>query len=79
MALFYVESTISIKLFKEAAKVGNPPPLNSATGDQHDQSRPKSHTFSVILVEFAPQPRWRQKPWKGLYVLKILINLRSVN
>ena len=30
------------------------------------QSRPKSHTFSVILAVFAPQPRWRQKPWKGL-------------
>ena len=25
-------------------------------------SGPKSHTFTVILAVFAPQPRWRQKP-----------------
>ena len=25
-------------------------------------SEPKSHTFTVILAVFAPQPRWRQKP-----------------
>ena len=28
--------------------------------------RPKSHTFTVNFAVFAPQPRWRQKPWKGL-------------
>ena len=31
---------------------------------------PKPHTFSVILAVFAPQPRWRHKPWKGLLIYK---------
>ena len=34
-------------------------------------SGPKSHTFTVILAVFAPQPRWRHKPWKGLLIAEL--------
>ena len=30
-------------------------------------SGPKSRTFTVIFSEFVRQPRWRHKPWKGLF------------
>ena len=41
---------ISIKLFKVVAVVGNPTLWSSVAF----QSGPKSHTFTVILVMFAP-------------------------
>ena len=63
IALFFVEWMISIKLFKVVAVVGNPTLCSSVAF----QSGPKSHTFTVILAMFAPQPRWCHKPWKGLY------------
>ena len=49
---------ISIKLFKVVANVGNP---SLCSGRIAVPSGPKSHTmtFTVILVVFAPQPRWR--------------------
>ena len=30
---------------------------------------PNSHTFTVILAVFAPQPRWPRKPWKGPLII----------
>ena len=30
---------------------------------------PNSHTFTVILAVFAPQPRWPCKPWKGPLII----------
>ena len=53
-----------MKLFKEAANVENLSLFSSATAVQ---SQPKSHTFTVNLAVFAPHPRWRQKPWRGLF------------
>ena len=38
---------------------GNPP---LCSGVIAVPSGPKSHTFTVILAVFAPQPRWRHKP-----------------
>ena len=56
-----------MKLLKLVVKVGNLSLLSGATAVQ---SRQTSHTFTVILTIFAPQPwsafRWCQKPWKGL-------------
>ena len=40
--------------------------LSVFSGATAVQSRPKSHTFTIDFVVFAPQPIWRQKPWKGL-------------
>ena len=65
---------ISIKLFKVVANVGNPP---LCSGVIAFPSGPKSHTFTVILAVFAPQPRWRLKLKSfyaviNLYVLHIL-------
>ena len=54
---------ISIKLFKVAANVGNPP---LCSGVIAVLSGPKSHTLTVILAVFAFQLRWRHKPWKSL-------------
>ena len=29
--------------------------------------------ITVILAVFAPQPRWRHKPWKGLFCIVLFI------
>ena len=55
---------ISIKLFKVAANVGNPPLFSGVIAVS---SGPKSHTLTVILAVFASQPRWRHKQWKSLF------------
>ena len=52
----------SIKLFKVVAKFGN---LSLFSSGSAVQSRPKSHTFTVNLAVFAPQPRWRSKTVEG--------------
>ena len=67
--LISIEWMISIKLFKVVANVGNPP---LCSGVIAFPSGPKSHTLTVILAVFAPQPRWRHqrhKPWEGQLVL----------
>jgi len=33
---------------------------------------PKSHTCTVILAVFAPQPRCPRKPWKGLLIINAI-------
>ena len=55
---------ISINIFKVVANVGN---LPLCSGVIAVPSGPKSHTFTVILAVFAPQPRWRHKLWKVLF------------
>ena len=35
-------------------------------------SGPKSHTFTVILAVFAPQPRWRHKLSSNLFMLLLV-------
>ena len=63
---FLLNEWYQFKLLKVVAKVENP---SSSSGATAVRSRPKSHTFTVNLGVFAPpQPRWRQKPWKGLFV-----------
>ena len=74
-ALFSVEWVISTKLFKVVANVGNPP---LCTGVTAVPSGPKSHTFTVILAVFAPQPRWRHKPWKGLFLSYSDVNAKII-
>ena len=44
------------------AEVGN---LSLFGGGSAVQSRPKSHTFTVNLAVFAPQPRWQSKTVEG--------------
>ena len=53
---------ISIKLFKAVTKVGN---LSLSGCGSAVQSRPKSHTFTVNLAVFTPQPRWQSKTVEG--------------
>ena len=48
--------------FKTNFRFGN---LPLCSGVIAVPSGPKSHTFTVIIAVFA-QPRWRNKPWKGL-------------
>ena len=38
-----------------------------------------SHTFTVNFAVFAPQPRWRQKPWKGLLSIPEIRSRKSLN
>ena len=60
----YFMKIMSLSLsFKRHLHCGNPFLFSGATAVQ---SRPKSHTFTVNLAMFAPQPRWRQKSWKGV-------------
>ena len=47
---------------------GNPP---LCSGVIAVPSGPKSHTLTVILAVFAPQPSWRHKPWKGLFKIQM--------
>ena len=54
---------ISIKLFKVVANFGNPPLCSGVIAVQNG---PKAHKFTLILVMFASQPRWRNKPLKSL-------------
>ena len=54
--------------FKIHFRCGNP---TLCSGVIAVPSGPKSHTFTVILAVFAPQPRWRHKPWKGLFMLSL--------
>ena len=51
--------------FKRHYHRGDPSLFSGATAVQ---SRLKSHTFTLNLPVFAPQPRWRQKQRKGLYL-----------
>ena len=41
-------------------------------------SRPRSITFTVILAVFAPQPRWRHKPWKGVFLFDSRVNAKMI-
>ena len=50
--------------FKRHFHLGNPFLFSGATAVQ---SRPKSHIFTLNLAVVAPQPRWRQTPWNGLF------------
>ena len=67
---------MKIKSAQMSSKVllhcGNPP---LCSGIIEVPSGPKSHIFTVILAVFAPQPRWRHKPWKGLFASKNLLFL----
>ena len=49
--------------FERHYHCGNP---SLFSGNTAVPSRPKFHTFTVNLAVFAPQLRWRQKPWKSL-------------
>ena len=40
--------------------------LSLFSGATAVQSRPNSYKFTINFAVSAPQPRWRQKPWKGL-------------
>ena len=66
---------ISIKLFKVVPNVGNPP---LCSGVIPVSSGPKSHTFTVILAVFAPQPRCRCKPWRGLLLSDSDVNAKII-
>ena len=48
-----------------------------ASGVTAVPSRPKSITFTVTLAAFASQPRWRHKPWKGLFLFDWGVNASS--
>ena len=61
---FYWMNGIYKTPFKVVENVGNPP---LCSGVIAVPSGPKSHTLTVILAVFAPQPRWRHKPWKSLF------------
>ena len=74
ITLFSNEWMISVKLFKVVANAGNPPLCSGVIAVPNG---PKSHTFTVILAVVALQPRWRHKPWKGLYsVILCCVSLR---
>ena len=65
---FYWINDIYKTPFKVVEKVGNPP---LCSGVIAVPSGPKSHTLTVILAVFAPQPRWRHDREK-VYSLSIL-------
>ena len=64
LSLFFTfhENNLSTNVFRRGS-----PPLCSAV--IAFPSGPKSHTFTVILAVFAPQPRWPRKPWKGPLII----------
>ena len=65
---FYWMNDIYKTPFKVVENVGNPP---LCSGVIAVPSGPKSHTLTVILAVFVPQPRWRHDREK-VYSLSIL-------
>ena len=66
----YFTKIISVQIFfKTHFRTGNPPLCSCIMAVS---SGPNSYTFTVILAVFAPELRWRHKPWKGLLTLKSL-------
>ena len=66
---------ISVQVpFKIHFRWGNPPLCNRVIAVP---SGPKSHTFTIILAVFIPQPRWCHKPGKDLLsqLVKRVINV----
>ena len=75
-ALFSVEWVISIKLFKVVANVGNPPLCSEPRYSGSKWARiPYIHCNFTV---FAPPPRWRHKPWKGLFLSDSDLNAKII-
>ena len=75
-ALFSVEWVISIKLFKVVANVGNPPLCSEPRCSGSKWAKiPYIHCNFTV---FAPQPRWRHKPWKGLFLSDSDLNAKII-
>ena len=62
---FCFEHTVSLSIPIKRHNFWQIPLYNS--GVTRFESWTISHTFAVILAATAPPPRWRRKPWKGLY------------